>query len=528
MKALKNLPKTLEETYDRIFATIPKEERIFVHLVLRWISHHNEILNGDGISCDVLIQAVTTSAAELTGEQNVRYYDKDTLQEICGCLIDISLKDNYAEIECPQYSAVTFAHYTVREYLDSGRISNSAVTECSAVEGSWTELFIKITLSEAQNFEQTGLLGVASSRERFDDSDVVGAINSNFTDYCVTFGIPSLYQWPELICSRDILRKLVIDLVDPSKPHFETLIMAAMQLEFSGSLDTSCWDALLLHDEWHMETSTEVKHLCNLLFLYENHKGYSSLVESFLRKKDQKCHLQNRLRLEIRVPQFMCREFLGAVPRSQCLVNGSFFEVFAQLCGRYPDVFPYLMEIGAGMFDPSVALLLSIGSHWHDSACENFCLVQQLLQSGADPNFEGCFVTPLQIAVYCLDFEAVNALLENGAHPNSTGCKEGVVWEEHTFMSQINHLHGASPLRIVRKYNHIDETPFWLEESRAIIEERTKGIEKARRKTEALLLQHGAQEISTSYTAALDEADHAQYAEERGEYINIWQPPTIH
>ena len=501
LKALKNLPKTLEETYDRIFITIPEEERMFVHLVLRWIAHHNGISGGDGIPCDVLIQAVAASTAELTGEQNERYYDKDTLREICGCLVDIMRKDTHMNETCPQYSAVNFAHYTVREYLDSGRISKSALIQCSAVEGFWTEQFIKSILSEAQNVRRKGSLRLFSSYRKF---DILGAVTSNFTDYCVTFVIGFLYGWAEHICGRDILKKLAFDLVDPSKPHFDIMTRVASALDLYRRR-SSPW---LWEIEWHPETSTEVKHLFNLLLLYEDHKGYSSLVESFLRNKDQN-FLQSRLLFGCHMhPYFSYQGPSIDTIRIHGLVSGSFFDVFALLQCEFPDVFPYLMEIGAGVFDPSVALLLSVGGHPHDSACEEFCVVLRLLEIGADPNLKGYIVTPLQIAVYCLDFEAVNTLLEHGAHPNSTGCEEGVAWEKRTFMSQINHLHGASPLRINRKYTLTGCFEYIYEQ---------QVIEDVRKKVEALLLQHGAQEISTSYTAALDEEDHARYAKRNGD-----------
>ena len=50
-KALENLPKPLDETYERILITIPKEERLLVHHVLRWIAQHNDLYNSDGIPC---------------------------------------------------------------------------------------------------------------------------------------------------------------------------------------------------------------------------------------------------------------------------------------------------------------------------------------------------------------------------------------------------------------------------------------------------------------------------------------------
>lgn len=89
-KALKNLPETLDETYDRILLAVPKEERLFVDYALKWIAHHNEMYFGQGIPYKVLIEATEASMLDLTGNRNERFYDKDTLREICGCLINIS------------------------------------------------------------------------------------------------------------------------------------------------------------------------------------------------------------------------------------------------------------------------------------------------------------------------------------------------------------------------------------------------------------------------------------------------------
>ena len=92
-RALKNLPKTLDETYDRILSAVPNDERMFVDYAFQWIAHHNEMYNGQGMPYEVLIEATEASILGRTGSQNERFYDKDTLREVCGCLIDISPED---------------------------------------------------------------------------------------------------------------------------------------------------------------------------------------------------------------------------------------------------------------------------------------------------------------------------------------------------------------------------------------------------------------------------------------------------
>jgi hypothetical protein len=60
-KALTNLPRTLDEIYDRIFCAIPEEEYMFVHHAFQWITYHSTLYDGEGIPSAVLLQAVEKS-----------------------------------------------------------------------------------------------------------------------------------------------------------------------------------------------------------------------------------------------------------------------------------------------------------------------------------------------------------------------------------------------------------------------------------------------------------------------------------
>lgn len=58
--------------------------------------------------------------------------------------------------------------------------------------------------------------------------------------------------------------------------------------------------------------------------------------------------------------------------------------------------------------------------------------MRRLLDIGANPDGEGCGVTPLQIATHFLDRRGVRMLLEAKASPNATGNGDGIAWEERT------------------------------------------------------------------------------------------------
>ena len=129
--------------------------------------------------------------------------------------------------------------------------------------------------------------------------------------------------------------------------------------------------------------------------------------------------------------------------------KGSLVEVFAQLALRLVNAFKSSIEVRAGLFDPSIALLLYICNHDHSvqEDCKGLCPLQRLLEVGADPNLRGYQITPLQIATISSDCDGVERLLKAGALPNDTGSPNGVIWEDESIMHHLNHLHGASPLK---------------------------------------------------------------------------------
>ena len=495
MKALKNLPKTLDETYDRIFTIIPTEERLFVHHVLRWIAYHNDLWNGDGMPCEVLIQAAGTSTVMINGQPNERSYDQDTLREICGCLIEVSSREIQVldGTVCFTCSSVAFAHYTVLEYLESGRMSKSALTYYDAVEELRKEKLIEITMSEAQSIESQKLWITESA---VDHHRVIEAVYSNFTNYCAVLSILSLYRFADCICRQSLLTWLAVDFLNPSKSHFEDTVMIASGMEqetnFSAltggmAMHTMFWDI-----EWNPDVDTNARHIYLLLLLYDCRPVYKSLIENILQRKDYRHLLQSRLSFRMLTTFSLSYREQDAV--GNLLFEGSIIEVIVQRSGSYRDNVSFLMEIGAELFDPSVVLLLSIGTQDFEEDCG---LTQHLLELEADPNLTSYIVTPLQIATYRLDFDGVSMLLKYGAHPNSTGYDDGVAWKQDTIMSYLSHLHGASPLRILRKYRYI--TPQTEKEHYYL------WILEARKELEELLLQYGAEEISSTPEAASEE-----------------------
>lgn len=107
--------------HERIFFSISDEDRAFVHLVLKWI-YYNDMLSSR-FSCSLVIQAIQHSMQGSDSPANDYFYDKERLCELCGCLIAIPpAQDESDQIADADLDTVSFAHYTVLEFLQSPRI----------------------------------------------------------------------------------------------------------------------------------------------------------------------------------------------------------------------------------------------------------------------------------------------------------------------------------------------------------------------------------------------------------------------
>ena len=484
IKALKNLPKTLDETYDRILAAVPEEEQVFVQHALQWISYHNMLYEGQGICSAILLQAVDKSAASVGIQQQDRFYDSETLRELCGCLINISLEESITVGETRFYSALTvsFAHYTVREYLDSARVSESSTVYTTACKQSLRSNLVQITLSEAGNPEPNRLWEPSSSFLSPDTEDDKNHIfQENFNSYSMMSAVFLLWFLPHEICQQDALCDLAVELLDPSRNLSKYLYEALYLMDDSLDLFKRGDQDSFLSRFWNIKWSTlpgkkEAAQLLNLFLLCCEYKGCIPLLKWFLRGKD----MRNILRIQLD----FC--IIYDTPRYQedilCHFNGSVIEACAQFAKSAQAEFMQLLDFADEDLDPSQTLLLYLGSGSYTRNCglDSNGPVVHLLRLGANPNMAGHRITPLQIAVLHSDFENVSVLLESGANPDGTGDPQGILLEEDRFMSHFDRLHGTSPLRICRN---------------ELFDEITGEMRAMCTEIQAVLLRYGAQDI---------------------------------
>ena len=499
---MKTLPKTLDETYDRVLLKLTEEEHQFVHHTLQLILYHNNLYSGKSygsIPCAVLIKGVETSLAGVTSSQSDRFYDHETLRELCGCLINVTSEHTtfndksmkpFGEKEARfklDDLTVSFAHYTVREYLGSNRISKISTAYVTSCKEDLKQHFMRMMFSEA--------LQITLNEEGRNNNRRYYEVEDQFTTYCVASTLYSLRNCSAEIIQHVTLSGLAIDLLNPFKAHFRSLKIIAGSLAIFSYLDLGWWSrkARFWDLAWRRQESTNVDaiHLLNLSLLAYISPEYVLLARRFLHSKNNKDVLTARLTFGI------------SSSRLPCVYNfdESIIEVFAQLGLEGLHIFRLLLELGMGLFDPSKILLLFSGCHqcYSNYDCNSHCLVERLLELGADPNTNRSWVSPLQIAVSCFDFIAISLLLEAGADPNPVENSDGIAWKDDTLMGRFNRLHGASPLYIHRHHGLFNiET--WAVQGEDTMDERRGDSEQI----EAILLRYGARSYrNTQHTSTI-------------------------
>jgi hypothetical protein len=117
-KALAGLPPDLDQTYDRILAAIDEEYSQYALRILQWLTCSARPLSIDEVAEVVAIDAKRDPAFD---REEVLEDPLEVLR-ICSSLITIVDDNNYRRGKSST-QVVALAHYSVKEYLVSDRIS---------------------------------------------------------------------------------------------------------------------------------------------------------------------------------------------------------------------------------------------------------------------------------------------------------------------------------------------------------------------------------------------------------------------
>jgi hypothetical protein len=126
-QALKSLPETLDQTYDRILQKIPGKDMDYAKAALIWLACSERPL-----SLEELAEAIIVQPFVKTIDPEDRLSDPLEVLEICGSLVSLSqVEGRYSDGRYAlglRFRTVQLSHYSVKEYLMSERMRSKKET----------------------------------------------------------------------------------------------------------------------------------------------------------------------------------------------------------------------------------------------------------------------------------------------------------------------------------------------------------------------------------------------------------------
>ncbi|KAK9800034.1 hypothetical protein SCARD494_01827 [Seiridium cardinale] len=460
-KALATLPKTLDETYERIFLEIPEEDKPLVRQCLGWVDFHNKVY-GVFVPVSIVVHAIHSAIDDLSLDVTPTSMDEEDLRETCGCLVriadDIGFSTNLGDgdQDAPIVPVVSFAHYTVREFLGSERISASTANYFALEEDKIQSNILTQVLRTALDFASLEPMGPSNHSEMLEVKKILfKELVGNFHLYCaisVMISLPTLAD--QISCHPDLI-DIMFRLLSPLGSHFKNIMESLAHLEKLLFLVTySCNPRTEFEDSWSLvwdinfqSTTDDAKMLFEILIIAGPE---TKLTEKLIKNTGRAVDL---FYAPLAFTMDMERNLgNGHSETSSICYKGSMVEFFAQnetaggqLCLRS------ILDQMQHLLNPNAVLYFFVGSSGH---CEDGFreqqdyLIRRIIELGADPNCYGYATTPLQIAVANMDYDGADTLLQAGADPTRVGDPDGI--RLSGILRDFQDLEGMAPKDICR------------------------------------------------------------------------------
>ena len=151
-KSLATLPQTLDQTYDRVFAAISEQDRVYAMRILQWLTFSARPLSVEEVAEVVAID----DTRETVFNRDEVLIDPLEALEICSSLVVVT--DDYrverqGQVR-PGLRIVALAHYSVQEYLVSDRIKQGPAKDFSMQSLGCHKAMTKGTLGYLYQFQQ--------------------------------------------------------------------------------------------------------------------------------------------------------------------------------------------------------------------------------------------------------------------------------------------------------------------------------------------------------------------------------------
>ncbi|KAK3933930.1 hypothetical protein QBC46DRAFT_462872 [Diplogelasinospora grovesii] len=397
---LESLPETLDETYDRIFSFIADEHRELVRHTLQWICFHDFLWKNDALLPAQVLLDSYAMINEAGSQADVSDFllDLETLKDACGCLVSFSNDENDAK------ETAKVAHYTVREFLESTRMSTSLnwikipnLKDCYGA--TLTSMFEHGLRSHAPVWRRR----VASAKACASDQ------NCDST------------AWPL------VQPHLAFRLLDPSSSHSRGF---DEDLDGDMSLDRNC------SGFWSIFWTNGSQFPLLLMSCFD-------LAKVFIQNLDRETLMEDFFSLRGRL-------FDLAYPWVD--VKGNIMQLLVSMGELNNHTLQFLHREFKTATKSMYHDLLPTYMTWHifctDVEHHDTCCLRELLRNGADPNPAGSQITPLQFATHCRDVLGVTELLKAGANPNDAGCSPR--------LSEYHITQGLLPMEIIDMQSDIE------------------------------------------------------------------------
>ena len=410
-EAIKCLPRTIEETYETILLEIPLDDWGIARTALQWISGHSDLNFSYGIPADCLSSAVLSTDCTLMLDAYKGCHEHEFLKVILGCLIDLSLiaydeesqqwpfGGNYSVDGDPDSTcihAVSLAHYTIQEFLFSDRIKTSRVSYFTMSRDTCAHKMLEVVLHPKTEASYSFL-----SPHAYDA----------FESYCNSISRSCLAFWGSVLIRDNTFWHQYHDFFNKHRYSWDALCHTDDAKIYSG----------FNYEETDDPLTIKIQYLMAIL-----EPGCVNMAKKLL---------EELLLEELSLEAILC----VSVPFSpswtavtELATHESGFFTILDAFGAQCNIFssqPYqdLIGILRSRMELPKLLLFHLGAHYHEAACDESCVIIDLLDEGVDANPHGYLLTPLQIAVQNWDYAGVKVLLEYGADPNIVGQQGGYI-----------------------------------------------------------------------------------------------------
>ena len=150
--ALKTLPTTLDETYERILCAISDKDSEYAIRILQWLAFSSRPLSVEELAEVVAIDVERETAFD----RDEVLEDPMEVLDICISLVSVVMIEGPSSSEPSRHlsTTVTLAHYSVQEYLVSTRICQSRAARYSMRPAACNSFIAKGSISYLLQFEK--------------------------------------------------------------------------------------------------------------------------------------------------------------------------------------------------------------------------------------------------------------------------------------------------------------------------------------------------------------------------------------